>query len=39
LHLRVAGSLVTIVGRYLVRKINKPPFEIYRHETVTVPVA
>jgi hypothetical protein len=39
LHLRVAGTLVTIVGRYLVRKINKPPFEIYRHETVTVPVA
>jgi hypothetical protein len=39
LHVRVAGNLVTIVGRQLVRKINKPPFEIYRHRSATVRVA
>lgn len=39
LRIRVTGYGVTIWAKQLVRKINSPPFEIYRHKTVTLHVA
>jgi hypothetical protein len=36
--IRVSGRLVTIRGRRVARKIDKPPFEIYRSKTVTLHV-
>jgi hypothetical protein len=38
LRLRVTGNVVAVLGRKLVRKINSPPFEVYRHKVVTVRV-
>jgi hypothetical protein len=38
-HVAVRGHEVTIRGERVVRKIDKPPFEIYRHKTVTLRVA
>ena len=39
LRVRVSGDAVTIVGRRLLRKVDKPPFEIYEPEVVRVLVA
>ncbi|HEU5244345.1 MAG TPA: hypothetical protein VFU33_08085 [Gaiellaceae bacterium] len=38
-QVRVSGNAVTIAGRRLMRKVDKPPFEIYEHEAVRVRVA
>jgi hypothetical protein len=37
--LRVTGKVVTIVGKRIARLVNRPPFRIYRHETVKVRVS
>jgi hypothetical protein len=38
-RLRVSGRDVTIRGRRLARKLDKPPFEVYTHKSVTLRVA
>ena len=39
LGVHVSGTVVTIPGKWIVGKVDKPPYEIYRHRTLTVHVA
>lgn len=39
MHVRVSGDWVKIEARRIARKVNHPPFEIYRHKVVKVRVA